>query len=77
MTTRDWFTDCSTLFMRHSCKILSAVGLTLFSASLWYANRIEDQTNAINETLRQIELDVAIIRSRQATTRNPRDLAAE
>ena len=62
--------------MRHSCKILSAIGLTLFSASLWYANRIEDQTNAINETLHRIEMDVATLRGRQSA-RNPQDVASQ
>lgn len=75
MASRDWFTDCSTLFNRHSCKIVSVVGAALFAISLWYANRIEEQTLIMQASLQQIQIDVAVIRARQAPNVNGASLA--
>jgi hypothetical protein len=73
MATRDWFTDCSGLFMRHSCKILSTIGLAALTASLWYAGRIDEhfaeaevEAKAVQSTLQQIQIDVGIIKDRQS-----------
>lgn len=68
MATRDWFTDCSALFMRHSCYILSAA--LIFAA--WYANRIETQLDTMQGTMQQIQIDIAVIRG----FRDGRDLPA-
>jgi hypothetical protein len=68
MAARDWFTDCSTLFNRHPCKILSTAGLVLCSTLLWYADRIETQTDAMQASLQQIERDVSFLRGRQNVT---------
>lgn len=62
MTSPDWFSDCRTLFNRHPCPILSAIGAALLTTLLWYANRIETKTDAMQAVLQQIQIDVAVLR---------------
>jgi hypothetical protein len=64
LTTPDWFTDCRTMFNRHPCTILSAFAAFLFSVLVWYAGRMETKTEAIDDALHLIQMDVAVIRAR-------------
>lgn len=65
MTTPDWFADCRTIFNRHPCPILSAIGAVLITVLVWYANRIETKTDDMQKSLQQIEVNVGILIDRQ------------
>ena len=65
MTGRDLLSDCSALFMKYSCKILLSIAAAAFSASFWYASKLDDQNKVIQETLQHIQTDIAIIRTQQ------------
>jgi hypothetical protein len=56
MAPRDWSTDCSVFFMRHSCHILSVA----FLCAAWYANRLESQVDSMQATLIQIQIAVGV-----------------
>jgi hypothetical protein len=65
LQARDWFSDCSALMVRHICRVASVVALALSSAFFWYATRIEANSEAVQDALQKIQIDVAIIRGRQ------------
>lgn len=71
MAAPDWFSDCSNLVVRHICRIASVAIPALLAVLAWYAVRIEDKTDAMQEALHQIQLDVAVIRGRQSPVTLP------
>lgn len=71
MAGPNWFTDCSDLVVRHICRIASVAIPLMFAAVLWYANRIEEKTDSMQDALQQIQIDVAVIRGRQSPVTIP------
>jgi hypothetical protein len=61
VTTPDWFTDCRTIFNRHPCPILTAIGTGLITVLVWYANRIETKTEDMQKSLNEIEYNVGVL----------------